>query len=68
LGTLVNLSVVVMKYMLSPKKKQVEEERVYLAYTSKPLFTIKGSQSRNSNRAGTGRQELRQRPWRGAAY
>jgi hypothetical protein len=34
-------------------KKQVVEERIYLAYTSILLFIIKGSQSKNSNRAGT---------------
>ena len=50
-------------------QKQVGEERVDLAYTSILLFIIKGSQDRNSNRAGTWRQELMQRPWgRGAAY
>ena len=27
-----------------------------------------GGQDRNSNRAGTWRQELMQRPWRGADY
>ena len=27
-----------------------------------------GSQDRNSNRAGTWRQEMTQRPWKGAAY
>jgi hypothetical protein len=49
-------------------KKQVGEERVYLAYTSTLLFITKGSQDWNSHRAGTWRQELLQRPWRGAAY
>jgi hypothetical protein len=51
-------------------KKQVGEERVYSAYTSTLmlLFIIKGSQDRNSHRAGTWRQELMQRPWRDAAY
>ena len=49
-------------------KKQVGEERVYLAYTSALLFITEGSQDRNSNRAGTWRQELMQRPWKGAAY
>jgi hypothetical protein len=35
----------------------------------KALFSlIKGSQDRNSSRAGTWRQELMQTPWRGAAY
>jgi hypothetical protein len=30
-------------------KKRVEEERVYLAYTSILLFIMEGSQERNSN-------------------
>ena len=49
-------------------KKQVGEERVYSAYISTLLFITKGSQDRNSHRAGTWRQELIQRLWRGAAY
>jgi hypothetical protein len=32
------------------------------------VVTIEGSQDRNSNRAGTWRQELMQRLWRSAAY
>jgi hypothetical protein len=40
------------------EQKQVEEGRVYVAYTS----IIEGSQHRNSNRAETWRQELMQRP------
>jgi hypothetical protein len=39
-----------------------------LAYTSISLFIIKGTQVRNSNRAGTWRQELMQSPWMNAAY
>jgi hypothetical protein len=39
-------------------KKQVGEKRVYLAYTSTTLFIIEGSHDRNSNRAGSWRQEL----------
>jgi hypothetical protein len=31
-------------------------------------FIIEGSQDRNSNMAGTWRQELMQRPWRDVAY
>lgn len=38
---------------------------IYLASTS--LFITKGTQDRNSDRAGTCRLELMQRPWRGAA-
>jgi hypothetical protein len=34
-------------------KKQVGEERVYSAHTSTLLFITKGSQDRNSHRAGT---------------
>ena len=49
-------------------KKQVGEVRVYSAYTYTLLFITKGSQDWNSHRAGTWRQELMQRPWRGAAY
>ena len=49
-------------------RKQVGEGRVYLAYTSILLFITEGSQDRNSNKAGTWRQELMQRPWKGAAY
>ena len=44
-------------------KRQVGEERVCLTYTSISLFVAKG-QDRNSNRAGTWRQELMQRTWR----
>jgi hypothetical protein len=43
-------------------KKQVGEERVDSAYTSTLLFITKGSQDRNSYRAGTHTgQELRDR-------
>jgi hypothetical protein len=35
-------------------KKQVEEERVYSAYTSTLLFIIKGSQDRDSVVQGPG--------------
>lgn len=38
-----------------------------LYYTSTLLFTTEESQDRDSNRAGSGRQELMQRPWRGVA-
>ena len=47
-------------------KKQVGEERIYSAYTPTFLFITKGSQDRNSHRAGSWRQELMQRPCRGA--
>jgi hypothetical protein len=45
-------------------KKQVGEERVYSAYTSKLLFIIKRSQDWNSNR----KQELMHRAWRDVSY
>ena len=50
------------------QQKQLVEERIYLAYASTSLFITEGNQDRNSNRAGTWRQELKQRPQRGAAY
>jgi len=49
-------------------KEQVGEERVYLAYASTSLFMTELSQDRTSNRVGSWRQELMQRPWRSAAY
>jgi hypothetical protein len=49
-------------------KEQVGEGRVYLAYTSASLFITEGNHGRNSDRAGTWRQELMQKAWRGAAY
>ena len=63
---LVRVSLAAMRH--HDTKKQVEEERVYLAYTSTLPFTTEGSQDRNSNRAGSWRQELMQQPGRGAAY
>ena len=41
--------------------------KVYLALASVALFIIEGSQDRN-NRAGTCRQDLRQRAWRSVVY
>jgi hypothetical protein len=52
---LVRVSIAAMKHH---DQKQVREERVYLAYIFIALFIIKGSQDRNSNRAGTWSQEL----------
>ena len=49
-------------------KEQVGEEPVYFTYISKALFIIEESQDRNSTWAGTWRQELTEKPWRGAAY
>lgn len=45
--------------------------KIYLASISVSLFILfstEGSQDRNLNRAGTWRQELMQKPWRGDAY
>jgi hypothetical protein len=49
-------------------QKQLREERLYFIHSSVSVFITKGSQNRNSNNTGTWRQELMQRPWRGAAY
>jgi hypothetical protein len=54
--------------MKHQNQKQLGEEGVYLAYNSTSLFTTEGRQGRNSNRAGTWRLELMQKPWRGAVY
>jgi hypothetical protein len=43
-------------------QKQIGKKRVYLAYSSTLLFIIEGRQDRNSNRAGTWRKKLMQRP------
>ena len=54
-GVLVRVSVAAMKHY----DQNVGEKRVYSAYTSRLMFHItKGSQDRNSNRAGTWRQKL----------
>jgi hypothetical protein len=45
-------------------KKKFEEEKVYLAYTSTSLLIIKRTEDRDTNGAGTWRQELMRRPWR----
>jgi hypothetical protein len=50
------------------KHHEVEEERVYLAYTFTSYSIPKGSQDRDPVTAGTSRQKLMQRSWRGAAY
>jgi hypothetical protein len=42
-------------------KRQVGEERAYLAYTSILLFTTEGTWDRKSNRALSLKQELMQR-------
>lgn len=48
--------------------KQVEAERVYLAYTSASLSITEENQDRNSIQAGTWRKELMQRPWKNAPH
>jgi hypothetical protein len=47
-------------------KKQVGEERVYSAYTSRLLFITKGS--RDWELKQVRKQELMQRPWRDVPY
>jgi hypothetical protein len=42
------------------------QERVYFTHSSISQFIIESSEGRNSSRAGTWRQELMQRLWRGA--
>jgi hypothetical protein len=49
------VTIAVMKHH---NKNQFGEKRVYLAYISKSLFIIKGSQGRNSNWAGIWKQKL----------
>jgi hypothetical protein len=49
-------------------KMHIGDEKVYLTHTSTPLSFIKRSQDKDSNRAGTWRQELMKKPWRGAPY
>ena len=61
----VRVTITVMK---PHDQKQLREERVSSASTSPSLFITEGSQGRNPNTAGTWRQELMQRPWRGGAY
>lgn len=51
-----------MAMMKQHQQKQVWEEGLHLAWIFLSLFFIEGSQGRNSNRAGTWRQEVKQRP------
>jgi hypothetical protein len=62
---LVRVSIAVIKH--HDQKKQLGEERVYFPDASTIQSITERSQGRNSNRAGTWRQELMQRPWKGAA-
>ena len=66
-GSSIRATVVVRVFIAVAKhhdERASWEERIYSAYTSTWLFITKGSQDRNSNRAGTWRQELMQKPWR----
>ena len=47
------LVLVAIAVMTHHDQKLLEEERVYLDYTSVSLFITEGSQGRNSHRAGT---------------
>jgi hypothetical protein len=60
------VTIAVMKYH---NQKQLGEGRVFFfTYIPISLFITKGSQDRNLSRAETWRQELVQRPLKGAAY
>ena len=61
----VRVTVAVMKHH---DQKQLGEEKACLAYASMLLLIIEGNQDRKSDTAGIWRQELMQRPWRGAAH
>ena len=53
----------------TPWPKQLAEKTFYLAYSPSSQFNMKGYQDKNSSMVTeTWRLELRQRPWRGAAY
>jgi hypothetical protein len=70
-GSSIRATVVVRVFIAVAKhhdERASWEERIYSAYTSTWLFITKGSQDRNSNRAGTWRQALMHRPWRSTAY
>jgi hypothetical protein len=58
---LVKVSIAALKTIT---KKQVGEKGVYLTYTSILLFITKGSQDKNSNKAGSWKKMLRQKPGR----
>jgi type VI protein secretion system component Hcp len=49
-------------------QNEIEEKRVYLAYTSITLFITKRNQERNSNWAGSWRQKLIWKPWKITTY
>jgi hypothetical protein len=49
-------------------KHHDQKEWIYLVYTFTSLFIIEGSPNKDSNRTGTWRQELMQKPWKSVAY
>ena len=63
-GHYVHITISVMRHH---DRKQLGEDKVYLPGTSTSLCIIKWNQNKNSNQAGTWRQELMQRPWTGVA-
>jgi hypothetical protein len=67
---MVSLHSNIVAVMKDLNQKQSGEERVWCAlfsHSSMYLFIFKSSEGRNSSRVGTCRQELMQKPWRGAA-
>ena len=62
---LVGVTIAVMKHH---DKKQFGEGMVYFIHNPKIQFISNSTKGRNSSKAGTWRQELTQRPWRGVAY
>lgn len=57
-STLFRVTITVMKHY---EQKQLREKKVYVAYCFISQFIFTGNQSRNSNRAGSWRQELMQK-------
>lgn len=62
---LVRVTIVVMK---DYDQKHLGVKRVYLVYASRLQFIVKKCQDSSSNRAGTWRLKLMERPWSGTAY
>lgn len=65
IGAMVKLFIVVMKHQ---DQKKLGKKNIYIACTFISKFIIKGSQIKNSNWAGTWRQELMQRTWKSTLY
>ena len=61
---LIRSSIAMIKYY---DQKQLGEEGLYLLITLRSYSTTEGNVGRNL-KVGTRKQELRQRPWRDAAY